>query len=418
MIQFNFKGTAILLVGAAAVGALIGGLDHPVRSEDTPTPPPRSSTGDLELLPKRGTGDGGESAAAINLEALLRKLSNARTDTERKKLLDEAKPHREEFRGELPNVLGNPSHPYIVAAIELTQALHLDTLVQRISHLASAGGPQARAAAIVAVSELDEWWPTDIARFLREYDDAPTLIAALRVAATMKDRPFEPILALLGHGSADVRIAAAYAMPKLGPGRKLDQVIRRTGSNDVMTAIAATHALSRVGISVPVENRLYDLIEHSDWRVVQAALMSLESKRAPLNQPFRIIQLLREPGSGGTVAQVAALIALEHTKTIPERELAALLPELHPVAKLMAARCLVTAGNSRGVNTLIELLRTKATDLVDDEARDCAIEGALAVLRELSGQDYGRDQDAWRKWARLGDHLRKVSLSTAPPRTW
>ena len=95
-----------------------------------------------------------------------------------------------------------------------------------------------------------------------------------------------------------------------------------------------------------------------------------------------------------------------------------MLPHLHPVLQLLAARCLVTVGDRSGIPTLIELLETEETETVDDEERDCVRTGARSVLTEIAGEDLGAASEAWQRWYGKFADLTPVRLQTPAPTFW
>jgi hypothetical protein len=117
--------------------------------------------------------------------------------------------------------------------------------------------------------------------------------------------------------------------------------------------------------------------------------------------------------------KAAGYIALETTSTLPTQVLQTLLGEAtHPVTRLHAARCLVCAGERTAVQQLIALLECEQTPEADDEAVDCAREGAHEVLVELAGKDFGESSKSWLPWYRDLGPLKPRKLESSPPAAW
>jgi len=365
-----------------------------------------------------GSGGGGLSAAEAmsKLTNFLRKLRRAKSPAIRESLVAEARSRKDEFGPSLVKLLTEErTNPYLVEAILLAAALDLRESLDAIRGLTEHDSPTVRATAIRGADLLEPWNTEAVALLLTDSQIEP-LIAALEVASRQKKRPVEAIIPLLSHPNQTVRSAALAAIPVLRPGEQLDALLDLVRRSRGKTTQAAALALAQSGLPGDSEKLLFELLDRKNWLTRKAALQALATKRSRLSRPDKIMAIIRNPQTKVRECTFA-LVALEQTKTIPQRELRALLPKLHPVMRLLAARCLVTVGDRAAIPVLIELLGTKMSKTVDEEDRDCSKQGARAVLRELAGHDLGPDKGPWLKWAR-DFALRPVQLGSKPPTFW
>ncbi|MEE9127409.1 MAG: hypothetical protein V3U11_09740, partial [Planctomycetota bacterium] len=270
--------------------------------------------------------------------------------------------------------------------------------------------------AISAKEGLDPWYDEDLRDFLGA-DEVLVLAAALEVCAERDSRPADLIIHLLGHEDARIRAAAVAAMPRLESGTDLDLLCEFARRSRGAAALAAAEALGRTALPNEAEHCLYDLLGREDWMVVRAALASLSSKEGHLADVRPILAVLVNRRKA-VEERLYGFIAMETTGTIPSRQIKRMLPNLHPILRLLGARCLVTAGDRSGLPVLIGLLDTEESDTLDDEEVHCVRRGARSVLTEIAGEDLGADSEAWQRWYRKFADMAPIRLQTLAPTFW
>jgi HEAT repeat protein len=379
-----------------------------------------ASTSQLSEPPEIGDTGNGVSLAevhAANLDVLLNRFASDHRDAARQSVIAELKGRMNDFNGALYKILQTKSHPLLKPAIEIAGILRLETTISHLRMREIDAIPKIRAAAIRALAELDNLQYTDISRLLRDRHEV-VLVAALKAAKQCAIRPTNLISRLLSHDDHNVRVAAIASMPEMRSGPQLTRLCRKAITAHGQKAVAYATALGQTGLPRAAEQCLNQLVAHPNSMVREAALNSLAKKTSPLLVPDIVLTHLRNPDRTAE-EQAAAFIALEKTKTLPIRKLRNILDaSSHPVSRLLAARCLIVAGDASAISTLIELLECEETDNADDEAVSCARLCAREALVELSEHDYGEHASAWRPWQRRLGRMTPQTLTSQPPDSW
>lgn len=383
------------------------------------TGPPQTLT--RKRGPKKAASPGKSTPEAIaraNLLSLLARLQNDRREFAQREVIQQARERIDEFSDPLLEILDDDKHILILPAIELSAAVRVFEATSLLEALTYCDEPGTRAAAILAVEALGGWRGVELEGFLLQREPL-VLIAALQVFSRRHQRPVDRIVPLLAHDDARVRKAAVAAMSTVASGQELTSLCELARRSQGRVAAACAEALGRAGISSrEAELCLNELLARSDFVVRQAVLRALATKKAPLLVPQAVLAHVRDPERVAE-EKAAGFIALEKTRTLPVDQLQPIVESArHPVTKLLAARCLVSAGNRSAVLVLIELLECQQTKTVDDEAVDCARQGAREVLIEVSGRDYGDRAAAWMPWYRTLGSLGPRTLASRPPAVW
>ncbi len=206
-------------------------------------------------------------------------------------------------------------------------------------------------------------------------------------------------------------------MPALTAGVELDALCNFARGAQGLAARAAARALGKIAMPSEAEHCLYELLQRGNWMVVQAALTSLSGKQTALQDVEPLLAVL-EDQSKSVEERLFGFIAMENTATVPVARIREMLPHLHPVLRLLAARCLVAVGDRSCIPVLIELLDTEETVKVDFEDRACARTGARSVLAEIAGEDLGAASEAWQRWHGKFTDMGPVRLRTPAPTFW
>ena len=110
--------------------------------------------------------------------------------------------------------------------------------------------------------------------------------------------------------------------------------------------------------------------------------------------------------SRGDPAEAAkALLCLERTKSFTASQMRGLLPKLDQYLKYFGARCLISAGDKKGVRVLIDLVEMSEGEFMTvaaDEASAVKL-AARSLLADLSRLGIHADQRTlWEWYASLG----------------
>jgi hypothetical protein len=351
------------------------------------------------------------AVARANLIALLRQWQPA-TGSQRARLAERAGERIDELGPPLLEILDETDFGLLVAAIELTAALRFGDAAATVQRLAERQSATAvRVAAIRALAALDAW-QDDVHVVLLRAADPNVVEAALAACSTRAQPPVRTILDLLQHPLPAIRHASAAALPAL-TADDLDSLCRLVQHTDAAVVESAVIALGASVDDAMAESTLYECLDHASWRVRRAALRSLARKTSTLADPERLIAFVSDPEVSPREKAVA-LIAFEHTRTVPVAKIEAMLPDLHPVLGVLAARCLVTAGRRSALPALLELLETQRSPDGDREDSDYANEQAHRILIELAGHDFGPRAEAWKAWVR-GNHDLTPRILVSPP---
>ncbi|GAB4140196.1 MAG: hypothetical protein Fur0037_06670 [Planctomycetota bacterium] len=350
------------------------------------------------------------------LENLLRQFAQA-PKTTRARFVHQIRQCQVEFEPHLLEIVAGEdrsSADLLIPGIEVAGWIRLDPARMDIERHLETGEPAVRAAAVKALARFDYWTEARLtAKLQREEPDV--LRALLEVSGFMETPPVEAIAGLLDHEDVAVARAAASALPSSVPatvGLALARIAKEGGERGRI----AIEALGGLDPTPERDEALLDLLGESDWNLRHAALSSLEQGEDPIANPGPIHDIVEAEGPS-TREQVRALATLEARRSADLSRLLSVEQGLHPVVRLHAARCLVSAGERRGAEILIELLSTARGPGVDDEDELCCRVEARRILTELKGSDLGPDPGPWTNWLQKAEFAPRA-LETRPRLCW
>jgi hypothetical protein len=358
-----------------------------------------------------------EDVAAANLESLLKDLRKARNPGQRAIIVTKVQRRFDELSPPLLDILGTEEHHLLLPAIFLASALKQEDAVSPLTHLTQSGPLKIQVAALIGAHAIEPWSEGELLAFLNS-TQVPKLVAVLELLAQRKSRPLAAIFEMLAYPDQRVRSAAVRAVPRLqADSEPLLWLCKRVQKSKGKAAVAAVLAIGRAGVPEGSEECLVERFSSRDWRVRRAALNAIANMGRPISNPECVLSILR--GKDLPLKEGAcAFIALERTRTLPVDKLRAMVPNLHPLLRMFAARCLVAAGDKSAVPVLIDLLSTQESVDVDDEAAVCARESAHQILTEICNKDLGTDVEPWQRWHRKLASLAPRDLRLAAPTFW
>ena len=278
--------------------------------------------------------------------------------------------------------------------------------------------PEVRIAAIECLGELGVWDTDSMRHLLQTEKHVGCVRAALGVCALLEMPPIEAILALLGHPDLGVVRAAQSAMPGELKAKQIQSISEFISRSDPGPAIAGLEVLAGLDSSPARDQALVEHLNSELWSLKRSCLSALCENASKLEDVEPVWRIIEDPKSNVEL-QVVAFLVLERTGSVhPEKTLAHLEKKCHPVARLAAARCLISVGERTGLKTLIDLLHTVRGPDVDDEDRICAIGGSHEILVDVSKQDHGFSRKAWLRWYGERGPVEPGKLDAPPRLTW
>ncbi len=363
-----------------------------------------------------------EGATREILYRLLRRLQNARTAPAIDEVLARIAAGLADFEAPLLAVLEEPEHQLVHAAIEVVGRLGVEVAAPALTALVRSPDAEVRAAALVASARLGRVWNAAAERFMAT--DDPRQIAAGIAAVDPSAEDAAALLSpFLSHPDANVRRAAQRGL--MHPAIRIDReaLLEVAASGGLSAArLAAIEVLALKAAEEPIETALLELLVDADPAVRRAVLAVLAGAAAGDGaRDSRVADRLLDVvvAEDGTRRQaLMAFVAIERRGAVPVPRIRALLPDLDPMLRALAARCLVVAGESSGLDVAVAVLAEEPRSEDDDELQ-YARHQAHAVLVEVSGEDYGDDVAAWRHWRERFDRpLASGPLSGQAPLFW
>lgn len=355
-------------------------------------------------------------AHRANLLELLRAFASTPIEPRRAEIVDSVRERLDDFEDHLLWVLEDDLHELVVPGITVAGALPLPSADLPLTELVRSESTVVRSAAIRARAAIRPWSARDIGDFLQD-PDVDVLLAALGTLVATPVLSLPELLPLLAHDDHRVGTAAVAAMRPEPTAKELAHLCAYSKTATGAAALLAAEALGRFADEPAAEAALVALLTRDDWTVRSESLRALGARKAPLTTIGPLLQRVADT-TASVPERLFALLALERTGTTPRRELLAMAPDLHPVLRLAAARCLCAVGEPIAVGMLIDLLTTEESDTVDHEDMLCARGGAHQVLCELADEDLGTEPDVWKRWQRRMTTLPPRRLSTAMETNW
>jgi HEAT repeat protein len=319
-------------------------------------------------------------------------------------------------------------------------------LVDRYAALLADAEPEVRAQAIVTLGSFDD--PKREAILKLFADSAPQVrSAAVRKVAEWKNPAyFDAIAKMLGDADKDVRVAVVQGLANYRDAKCLPLIapLLKDANADIRFCVAAQCGYFKEGMPLDVvlplmadddarvrEVTMRNLAAYADPRVVEKAQAALKDaapgvRREAVNtlkahKALAALPALREVAVGDADATARifaaqALVALNDAERLPVllkllddtdlrlRELAmrSLTPFPDPRVTEKALAGLKDAAPSlrREACNVLRAQKTKAAvpALIELLADAALADSAAAGLRELTGQNLGKDQAKWREW--------------------
>jgi len=358
-----------------------------------------------------GRGPGGEASAPAAREnsekerlkrrelfKLLAGFRNAGSARQREALLRKAEGRLPRFKETLINLVYDSSAPYLEEAIDLVVELRITDATSALTELANGDDGKLAASAIRGVERFYPWTDADLRRFLLD-KRIPVVLVALELLRTRTNRQLDLIVPMLAHTSARVRTLAMQAIPRLNNGTAIDRLCRFARTAERVTKKRAIEAIGRTGVPSRAEAFLIGFLRRPDMDLRVSALLALANKSTPLTDPDPVLKLAldqRQP----LRFRAQALAVLENTGTAPVDELRWNMQTLPPILRVLAARCLVRAGERKALQDLVWLLDTELSNDDQIEHRILVTRWALEALCEVSGRNLPASPRAWRVWLR------------------
>ncbi len=317
-----------------------------------------------------------------------------------------------EVRKSLPRLLpaidqrlADDEAPLLVDLIEICGRLPLRDGTARLERLADAKRPTVRASALRALDRIRGLSFAELEHNLRD-SSTEVLLATLEICRTSAVVPALRVVELLGATEPELREAAVRAIPDTieeEDARALLLELATEGGS--YTRDLAIQALGRVDDFPGREACLLACASDRSWALRLRALQSLANLGKPISRVRWLESRIREDAVP-LKERVAALSAIEGTRSGRRSWLRESIAELHPVLQLHAARILVGMGDQAGLDALIRLLGTSAgTGLRDDDALYARVASRM-ILAEILEEDLGKDAVRWR--ARRAQLLRQL----------
>jgi hypothetical protein len=305
-------------------------------------------------------------------------------------------------------LLEQPAHPLVRPALRLAGDVRAHSVLPQVTVLAGVAGLKADAwSCIDRLEPLDP----DRLRELFEAEDRESALAGIAVAAA---RPIPPALALatlLLHDDPAIRQAAFAALPDPLPADLVPLLLQLAGDAQIDRAALALQALGRTPIDAIAEEFLADQLTRAETPMLRGAIAALARCGRPLARSTRYALWNLLATDERREVRAEAYLCLERTGSYETAELASRNVEHEPFDRYFGARLRISAGDSRGLRDLIELLQE-----LDGEAPDPFLRFATATLLGTIANKHASSTVAeWQAWlAEHPTHAARV-LPLPPP---
>lgn len=317
-----------------------------------------------------GEGPGG-ARAEKQLTEILERLRATWDPRARQRILDEAPQQDGRFIGSLRRILGRWNHPLRVEAVEYAGAFGSEELRSDVANLAVRGRAELRAAAVRATERLGPWANEDLTGFLAT-GIVEVQVAVLEIVAERQDGPWRDTILMLASEDPAVAAAAVAAVPRQPPPKAAEALWRLIQAGPAEVTARGLMALAHTDRIREFELAVTDLMGRPEPGVQFAALECLSAKGALLARPEAVRDLAWD-SSFELEVRAKAFHCLEETRSYDVEALRTGAFSLEPRLQYFAARCLIAAGDARGLIALTDLAETAEADV------------ALACRRLLAG---------------------------------
>ncbi len=335
--------------------------------------------------------------AANELHALLYDLKRSWHPRDRASSLARAKVRFPALETTLLRMLEHPQDRLIPQAIQLAAEARVQRSRSRLLELAKI--QEYRAEAIKAAAALKPF-PIEAVRNFLEEANPEVLVAALGLTKKLEAGSLAAqVLRLLGHEKEAVRQAASAAVPKSIPESERAELLRLAEYGDSRVRCAAIKALGRSGIDEKVEDTLVKLLAERDKPIRLATIRALSTKTEPLSSVDKLYALIDDSESDFELG-VACYALIEKTHSASIETLVDRLAVAHPIYQYSLARCLIQAGEKRGVEALIELIAQGQDAFygVPERWSKEVLSMSRTLVELMSGIPYYTGLEAWERW--------------------
>ncbi|MFH1868742.1 MAG: HEAT repeat domain-containing protein [Candidatus Omnitrophota bacterium] len=228
-------------------------------------------------------------------------------------------------------------------------------------------------------------------------------IYAVEALGEIKDASsVEPLIKALSDSNPDVRASAASALGKLGDTKAVDPLIAAIKDSAWKVRMNAVEALGKLGsqrAGEPLIAAMKDIKTEVRIKIVDALGeikydKAIEYLVGVLNDSNRDIQLHTADALSKITGESFGRDISRWKKWREEYLLSKLLDYKAKVeVKVMALELLQETKNPDYIETLFLVLKR-------DKLKPEVMENAADALRKITGEDFGRDGDAWEKWWR------------------
>lgn len=297
----------------------------------------------------------------VALHARLQDLHGAWDPRVRARITAAARRDAVEVQAALEGLLQQRQHALLVAAVEYAAASGLSGLRPHVAELARSGPARVRARAVRAAELLEPWSPAELAEMIASSDRA-VAAAALRLCAGRADAPWSEVLRRFDSSDPEVSEAAIAAIPRQPPLDLHRSLWSMAEDNELRTAALALRALARLDPGGLPEPPLRLILARVNRALQASAIRCWSRSDVSAAEAGAVWELAVDPAADlGT--RCAALRALEETKTFDAARVKATLGLLDPPLLYFAARCMLRAGDSAGIEVLADLATGADPDL-------------------------------------------------------
>ena len=346
------------------------------------------------------------------LEEVLLKLRQTWQPRARERLLADAQLQIPRLSSPLLWLLSQSRHPFLPEALDLARELEIAECRFPALMLAHEGPQRLRPKALVVTHWLEPLLAHELMPFLEDRDPE-MVVAALQCAATASEFPLEDVIQLVVHPDVRVCEAALDAIPEQFADEDLDHLLDLANTAVGPSVVFTIRALGRAEIVDRSEAFLNEMLSSWEPEVRTSALEALAGKHEPLSDPGPVWAMVND-STLDLHERARALLCLEKTGSSSPETLRAELDGLHPFLKYFAARCLITAGDTKGMEVLVELdsnpWHFDGVNIRDIEE----IRGSTRkIIFQLSGIRTAADVASW-EWSSVLRELQDRPLPPAP----
>lgn len=326
------------------------------------------------------------------LLSILSDLKAAWNPADHQKVLDRAAAKPESLELALHWLLAQPAHRFIGQAIELAGELHLPSTREDLEKLAHR--QELQVPALFALDRFEPL-PQDQLEELADNKRAEVRVAAVQIAGRHTPPATELILEALRDRDATVRTAALAALPEQLPAESADALLALAGDGDAQLAAIGLGALAHLPVTPPIEEGVAAATRRPETDLAILAMRVLGQKATPLAAETQD-RLWHVIDDGKQPLLAAAFLALERTHSFDVADVRSRATATSDAVRYFTARLLLTAGDSTGIDVLLDLATTHA-EATEREAKVVRF-ATLTLLGSLAKMPASAPLDDLRQW--------------------